>query len=151
MMITILICLPLFLLPASAQDTGRNYVLTSRYLDSLGVRSVTTVQYFDGLGRPSQQCTDGIGTSGRYVHSAVIRDLSGRDSVVWLPAVGGTSPSYLADIPAAAASTYGDDGAFSVSSYNPLDRVLRTTTPARHGTPPARARRRHTSPTARTT
>ena len=129
MMITILVCLLLFLLPASAQDTGRNYVLTSRYLDSLGVRSVTTVQYFDGLGRPSQQCTDGTGTSGRYVHSTVIRDLSGRDSVVWLPVAGGTSPSYLDDISSLSSTTYSDDGAFSVSSYDPLDRVLHTSTP----------------------
>ena len=129
MMITILVCLLLSFLPASAQDTGRNYVLTSRYLDSLGVRSVTTVQYFDGLGRPSQQCTNGMGTTGRYVHTAVVYDRSGRDSVVWLPAVGGTSPSYLPDIAAAAYTTYSDDGAFSVSSYDPLDRVLHTSTP----------------------
>ena len=129
MTIIILLCLLLSALPSSAQDVGRNYVKSQRYLDADGARRVTTVQYFDGLGRPSQQCTDGMGTTGRYVHTAVCYDRSGRDSVVWLPAVGGTSPSYLDDTPSLSSTTYSDDGAFSVSSYDPLDRVLHASTP----------------------
>lgn len=68
--VVIFLLFTIFLLPLSAQDVGRNYVKSQRCLDADGSRRVTTVQYFDGLGRPSQQCTDGMGTSGRYVHTA---------------------------------------------------------------------------------
>ena len=42
----------------NAQTTGQNYVKSETMLDSLGQRRQTTVQYYDGLGGPTQRVTN---------------------------------------------------------------------------------------------
>ena len=44
--------------------TAQNYVKTKTYLNSSSSDYITEYQYYDGLGRPSQKCTNGLGTSG---------------------------------------------------------------------------------------
>lgn len=41
----------LSLLPAAAQDLTRNWIRERIFLDAEGKKCVTSVQYFDGIGR----------------------------------------------------------------------------------------------------
>jgi len=86
------------LLPAttlSAQTSGQNYVLRRTMLNEQGSGSVTTVSYYDGLGRLSETATNGQGTGGRYVYT--LQHYDGGDRVVWqtLPAPATASPDWL--------------------------------------------------------
>ena len=47
-----------------SQSAGTNYRLTETMLDSLGSHKITTVDYYDGLGRPVLTTTDGLTTTG---------------------------------------------------------------------------------------
>ena len=73
--------------------TAQNYVKTKTYLSSSASNYITEYQYYDGLGRPSQKCTNGLGTSGKYVSTLTTYDSIGRELREYLPAVIGTSPA----------------------------------------------------------
>ena len=49
-----------------SQSAGTNYRLTETMLYSLGSHKVTTVDYYDGLGRPVLSTTDGLTTTGYF-------------------------------------------------------------------------------------
>ena len=114
-----------------AQTTTQNYIVSETMLDSTGFRSMKSVQYFDGLGRPNVLATGGVNTSGKYLYTLQQYDSHGRDSTTWLPAVGSTSPVFLTDSEIATKSnaTYSDNQAYSTMTYDPLDRPILVSTP----------------------
>ena len=114
-----------------SQSSGQNYIMTETMLDASGKRSIKTVQYYDGLGRPSVLAAGGVNTSGKYVYSMTEYDMMGRESKKWLPSIGGTSPDIISDkdIVGLSKSTYRDNRAYSITSYDALDRPLSVTTP----------------------
>ena len=48
----------LSLLPAAAQDLTRNWIRERIFLDAEGKECVTSVQYFDGIGRETLLLTE---------------------------------------------------------------------------------------------
>ena len=52
---------------ALCQSPGHNYVMTETPLDEAGANRVTAVEYMDGLGRPVETVTDGLGTDGSFI------------------------------------------------------------------------------------
>lgn len=89
---------------ASAQPEGTNYVTTKIYLNETSTqhvligepepvdtsRFITSVQYFDGIGRPTQLAENGSGTNGLFTHSITEYDLGGRVWKQYLPVRGGS-------------------------------------------------------------
>ena len=114
-----------------AQTSSKNYIVSETMLNSTGSAKVKSVQYYDGLGRPSLLASGGVNTSGKYVYTLTQYDQCGRDSVVWLPSVNTTSPIYLtsSDIVNRACLTYSDSHAYSITEYDALDRPISISTP----------------------
>ena len=48
----------------SGQSAGENYINHKQMLSSDGTRYVTTVNYFDGIGRMSQTSSNGLSPTG---------------------------------------------------------------------------------------
>ena len=113
------------------QTAGKNYVMTETMLNNTGTRSIRSVQYYDGIGRPSLHAENGAGPGGKYVYARQDYDLNGRESVRWLPSVGGTTPSYIdsASVVIQSANTYNDYSAYSFTQYDALNRPIALSTP----------------------
>ena len=116
--------------PAFAQDTDRNYVVSELWLDSLGTNKVTSVQYYDGLGRPSVLAQGGVNPDGKYLYSLTEYDNRGREQTQFLPGVGGTAPDYL-PLSSVRNRSITTNGNFPVTmmSYDALGRVTGVTRP----------------------
>lgn len=117
----ILILLQMISLRAYCQSYNQNYIATETILNDNGTLSVKSVQYYDGLGRPSVLVVGGINTSGKYNYSATEYDMLGRKSKIWQPAVGTTSPDIIniATMASMSKSTYNNDSlAFSEIKYD---------------------------------
>ena len=80
---------------ALAQTSSKNYVMTETMLDSTVSTIVKSVQYFDGLGRPSILAAGGVNQQGNYLYTLQKYDWHGRESDRYLPGVGGATPDYL--------------------------------------------------------
>ena len=93
-------------------DNSRNYVSSKIYLDN---GSITSIQYFDGLGRPSEQVRHGLGSDGGGAISRIEYDLNGREAVKWLP-----KPLD---------GEYSDTYPFSQTTYDALNRPVFVSTP----------------------
>ncbi len=98
----------------SAQSYDRNYVLTRTYLSAGSMNHAVSVQYFDGLGRPTLSVSNGVGQNNNHVYTLTEYDKMGRDSVKWLASVGGNNPDFTDDIHSMSAATYTDSQAYSV-------------------------------------
>lgn len=124
--ILILLCLPV-----TGQTTDKNYVMTETMLNDSGTRKIVCVQYYDGLGRPSERAEGGISTYGRYLHTLQTYDALGRKAATTLPAVGNTSPEFKVMTPGSSilANTYSDSQAYSTTTYDALSRPTFTSTP----------------------
>ena len=98
-------------LRAYCQSYNQNYIATETILNDNGTLSVKSVQYYDGLGRPSVLVVGGINTSGKYNYSTTEYDMLGRKSKIWQPAVGTTSPDIIniATMASMSKSTYNND------------------------------------------
>ncbi len=109
-----------------AQTAGENYVVTETLLDAAGTRSIKSVQYHDGLGRPHVLVSGGVNTSGKYVYTMTEYDQCGREGKGWLPAVGTTSPGTVtsSEMESLSCSTYNEGGAFSENRYDGIGRVM---------------------------
>ena len=117
-------------LTIQSQNMNQNYVSTTVYLS--GGDSIVSVQYYDGIGRPTQMVTGGTNASGIYLHSLKEYDNMGRESKSWLPLLGGQTPDCLtpSDTAALSAVQYnGDNRAFIETSYDHLDRPISISTP----------------------
>ncbi len=117
-----------------AQSTSTNYVMTETMLDSTATRKVTSVQYYDGLGRPSLRVEDGIDPSGKSIYTRQTYDTNGREKQKSLPVVGTTDFSYLNStfFNYYASSTYSDSQIYSETSYDALGRPTFVSTPGQN-------------------
>jgi RHS repeat-associated protein len=116
-----------------AQTTTQNYIVTtvpyratSDPTSLTDANSNTTIQYFDGLGRPSQTVQRAITPSNADLVSNVVYDNFGRESQKWLPgAVAGNNGQYVTDFATRVAQTNGDSSPYTTTDYepSPLNRV----------------------------
>ena len=124
-------------LPASAQTAGKNYVMTETMLNSSGTRKIVSVQYYDGLGRPSELAEGGISGSGSYLHTLQTYDALGREAVTTLPGVNSSTPDFVGLTPTSTtlASSYGGDTRpYSQTTYDALGRPVFISTPGQNWT-----------------
>src|ERR1035437_5629812 len=123
--------LPLWL---SAQTSTQNYIVTTAPYQSVSnpstltdANSNTTIQYFDGLGRPSQTVQRAITPTTADLVSGIKYDDFGRDYQHWLPGkVAGNSGAYVSDFGTPAVSTNGGDAnpyATTEFESSPLNRI----------------------------
>lgn len=117
-----LLALSLAVTESLAQDLAQNYIRQSIMLDNQRGDSIVEVQYYDGLGRPTQKVAGGLNTDGLFIYTQQEYDSAGHPVRSWAPIIGGSTPDYknADDIPAESLSTYGEDFAFSLSSYDAL-------------------------------
>ena len=137
----------LSLLPAAAQDLTRNWIRERIFLDAEGKKCVTSVQYFDGIGRETLLLTDGLSPGGGVAGALTEESFAGRTSSKWLPATGLTGLDFLTPErikPLAVSSHEGDSVPFSLTrrdalgrvaslSYDALGRVVGNTLPGKAG------------------
>lgn len=109
-----------------AQDASHNYILHEVMLNALGTSQNTTVSYLDGIGRPSREVTNSLGTSGSYVSTMTLYDACGRPSCTYFPTAIGSSPSFLSEsgLCASSRSFYGDNFAYTSKNYDVLQREM---------------------------
>ena len=116
----------LSLLPAAAQDLTRNWIRERIFLDAEGKECVTSVQYFDGIGRETLLLTDGLSPGGDVACSLSEQSFAGRSSAKWLPATGLTGFDFLTPerVKSLAVSSHeGDSVPFSLTRRDALGRV----------------------------
>lgn len=124
-------------------SNGENYILTLTPLDEIqslsldnGIITIdrtlvqepryrTEIQYFDGLGRPTQRVSRNITPSGKDLVSLQEYDAFGRESRSWLPASNAGDGAFVPNASIVIQSYYGDS-AYSHPVYeaSPLNRVL---------------------------
>lgn len=115
-----------FFMPMLAQ----NYVKTETFLNNTGTKSVTDIQYYDGLGRPGLSASNGIGTSEKYVYTLTEYDQNGRENHKWLPVVGSSTanPIENSNYQSMAVSAYNNDNyPYRETRYDALDQPIAIT------------------------
>ena len=121
--IKLLLALLLFV-PAlcPAQTATQNYVKTVTMLDAAGTESLQAVQYYNGLGYPTLSVAT-AGTDGGTACTLTTYDGAGREKRRYLP----VPANGLEYIPVSGVTSMGlfylDDGFFTESHYDALDRV----------------------------
>jgi len=129
-----LLCtLPLWL---SAQTTGQNYIVTTVPYQTVSdpttltdANSNTSIQYFDGLGRPTETIQKAIsGITGSDLVKLTEYDGVGREYRHWLPITSTGNGAYVtpSTITANTTTLYGSDGKpYTTTNYepSPLNRV----------------------------
>lgn len=116
-----------------SQSTNQNYILTRTFTDESGTvaNSLDVIQYYDGLGRPTQNVQKKASPNSSDIITLQEYDAFGRDSIAWLPAIiSGNNGVYasLTTIKSAAISTNGSNQkpyALPVYEPSPLNRVLK--------------------------
>jgi len=109
---------------------GRNYIKTTSYPTIDDPKTLTSFQYVDGLGRPTETVNVRSTPSGADLVSLVEYDNAGRENKKWLPAViSGNAGDYVEPtaFTSAAASSYASDSRPFVETLfepSPLDRPL---------------------------
>ena len=110
---------------AAAQTSSQNYVKSETMLDSLGQRRQTIVQYYDGLGRPTQSVTNALGGNGTYMATLKELDALDRETLSWLPqavpSADYVSPNDFINS-ASASGTY----PYADNTYDALDRLVQS-------------------------
>ena len=122
--ILVLLC-TLASLDVKAQSDGHNYIVKSSMLDEQGQNSLTTIEYYDGLGRKEQVISNGIKpeNASQALLSRTIYDDRGNEWKKFLP-VPTNSLEYQSNI----SYRYNDQKALSAITYDALDRPVFTTT-----------------------
>ena len=108
---------------AQAQDTSRNFVRTVTMLDANGTDSLQAVQYYNGLGWPTVSVAT-AGADGGTACALTTYDAPGRERRKYMP-VPGSGLGYMAEgaVTSAGYGFYNDNGGFTESHYDALDRV----------------------------
>ena len=121
--VLMLAALTLLPCPVSAQDTSRNFVKTVTMLNAAGTDSVVSVQYYDGLGRPTLAVAT-AGGNGQTACAMTTYGAAGRERRRYVP-VPGNGLLYVSEsnIQAAGYGFYMDSGGFTESHYDALGRV----------------------------
>lgn len=109
-----------------AQTMDQNHIVQQTMLDSIGCQSITTVDYFDGLGRKVQSVKNGIlpGNASQFLLQRTTYDMAGREYQNYLP-VSVHGLSYHPDL----LYKYNDQNAMSVKTYDVLGRPVNVSTP----------------------
>ena len=115
-------------------STGHNYIITRTPLDEVAdmdnpgnVRVLTTVQYYDGLGRPSQAVQVGASPTGADLVTRTEQDAFGREVRRWLPVpVAGNGGGYASGTASTATGYYDDAKPYAETAWeqSPVDRPL---------------------------
>jgi len=116
-----------------AQSSNQNYILTRTFMDKEGTlsKSLQTVQYFDGLGRPVQTVQKAFTPDGKDLALMQEYDDFGRNSNSWLPAPQTTNSGNFVELAAIKSSSQafygGDNATYSKPVYeaSPLSRVIK--------------------------
>jgi len=122
------LCLP-------AQINYQNYIVSTVSYQAVSdpmrltdANSNTTIQYFDGLGRPTQTVQRAITFNAMDLVSGIEYDGFGRDYRHWLPGkVAGNYGAYVSDFGTKATNTYGGDAkpyTETILESSPLSRPL---------------------------
>ena len=117
---TVIVCL-YALVPSCctiAQTTSENFVKSETFINGNGGK-VTTVQYYDGMGRPTLNATNSLGNGGKYVYTRQQYDYCGRVSEQSIAAYGSTSPEYSTSLN----WIYNDTHRSTTFTYDVLDRI----------------------------
>lgn len=119
----LLLSLASLLLPAEAQVSSENYVQTSTRLSD--TQMLSTTQYYDGLGRPTEKVEQGITPYGNNLVHLREYDGLGRNRRTWLPVSSLSSFLSNDEVWSLAFSNYRDSHAFKCQGYDgsPLNRV----------------------------
>lgn len=109
-----------------SQVSNQNYICTRIMLNENASKYLETIQYYDGLGRPSLNVQKNITPSGLNLLTLQEYDDLGRESKTWLPYAN--SLDYLSpeDIKKKISATYDEDSrTFNESVYeaSPLNRI----------------------------
>ncbi len=111
--------------PSSTQ----NYIQTKTFLlPTDNSPAITSIQYFDGLGRPSQTVQVGMTPKGADLVSMTEYDGFGRESLKWMPTnIEGNFGKFVdvSSMKSTAKSRYNDQNPFIETGYepSPLNRV----------------------------
>ncbi len=115
---------------ATAQSS-HNYIRTDVMLDSAGASRMTTVKYYDGLGRLEQTVAVGASPTGADLVMHSSRDRAGRivQQFCATPSAGGGTYVDGARVHALAAETYADANPYALTEYeqSPLSRQVAVT------------------------
>ena len=115
---------------ATAQSS-HNYIRTDVMLDCAGTSRMTTVKYYDGLGRLEQTVAVGASPSGADLVMHSSRDRAGRivQQFCATPSAGGGAYVDGARVHALAAETYADANPYALTEYeqSPLSRQVAVT------------------------
>ena len=103
---------------ATGQTYTENFVKTEDYINDSGGK-VTTLQYYDGLGRPTLNVTNSMG-NGNYVYVRQQYDYGDRMSEVSIRAYGNSSPVYAPSL----TWLYSDTHRSTTFTYDALDRPV---------------------------
>ena len=108
-----------------AQSVNQNYIMTEKMLSADNYKSIKSVQYHDGLGRPNVLVSTGTNNSSNYIMTEY--DKNGREAKTWLPVVRDMSYDY-ADYTTFAemsANTYPQESfAYEEQQYDALNREI---------------------------
>jgi len=113
-----------------SQTVSQNYILTHTCTNDDGSTFLDKVQYFDGLGRPTQIVQKGITPAKADLATLQEYDAFGRNDKTWLPAVvAGNNGAYVAPATIqtnAISSNVNDAKPYSYPVYeaSPLNRML---------------------------
>ena len=119
---TLLFAVPVLL---QSQVPTQNYVKSTQMLD--GGQSLSTIQYYDGLGRPFEKVLQGVTPSHSNLVYLTEYDGWGRESRQWLPAVSSQIFMEPSSVASAVASSHGNDThAYMENHYDgsPLNRIV---------------------------
>lgn len=112
-------------------QSSHNYIRTDVMLDSAGASRMTTVKYYDGLGRLEQTVAVGASPSGADLVMHSSRDRAGRivQQFCATPSAGGGAYVDGARVHALAAETYADANPYALTEYeqSPLGRQAAVT------------------------
>ncbi|WP_295230554.1 DUF6443 domain-containing protein [uncultured Chryseobacterium sp.] len=114
----------------TSPSTTENYVYSKTYLSDPSTSSpktLETVQYFDGLGRPKQVVNVKASPSGKDLVTTIPYDGFGRQTDAWLPAPMDTQNGGIqSGVETSAKNYHGDNFPFTHKNLenSPLDRVL---------------------------
>lgn len=110
-----------------SQESSQNYVLTRTFLNESGTKYIDNIQYFDGLGRPTQTVQKGVTPNRSNLVTLQEYDGFGRATKSWLPHVSTSSYLDPVSFKSAVPGTYnGDSRPYDETVYenSPLNRVL---------------------------
>jgi len=125
--------IPIISIEPAVASSDHNYVVSTvayrEVTDPTALNetnSNTSIQYFDGLGRPTQTVQHGVTPLGADLVSGIEYNDYGLEYIKYLPgAVQGNNGAYVTDISSKATATNADSRPYSTTLYeaSPLNRV----------------------------